>query len=237
MIRVSLRIILIVLTFYFIPCLSHARDSVFESGEINSLEQAQEISNPLLAKMIYGRIDDEGEVDFYKFTFSQETTLPVEIFVPQKKEYQNFQPSLVVLGPNFIKDGTKLPFALPRGNGVVLLNSQGAYSQTFNDKATLTSYLRRAVTEADFKKDQLYYLAVFDNSGGRGVYVIKIGEEEVWGPREVLNAGRAIVRLKLGRWHLAKSIGIIMAMIVALITLIRLQRSQKTEEERLEQEI
>ncbi len=238
MIMPYLRIIfLILLAFCLVPCPSYARDSIFEKGEINSIKNAQEISDPYFVKMIYGFINDPGEADFYTFKFSKDVTLPVEVFVPNKKGSENFKPSLAIIGPNFIRAGKPLPFLIPEDSGVVMINNlYDTSAKIFNDRATLTSYVPIARSEVDFSKDQLYYFAVFSESSATGMYALKIGQEELWGAREILNAGKAIAKIKLGSNYFAKSIGVFAGVFIIAVIIAK-SRRLSIREDKIEDEI
>jgi hypothetical protein len=59
----------------------------------------------------------------------------------------------------------------------------------------------------------------------------------MWGAREVVNTGRAIIRIKLGRGHIAKSIGIVIAIVIAALVVIKSQRTKRKKEDETEEEI
>ncbi|MBU4332283.1 hypothetical protein KKD19_03630 [Patescibacteria group bacterium] len=237
--RIHIKIILIILSFSLIPCLTFARESIFKQEEINSIEQAQEIAEPRHRTMIYGQVEEPGVPDFYKFTFPKDITLPIEVLVPLKEKYKDFRPSLIIIGPNFIENKAPLPFLIPEGSRAVILEgAQAKYEEIFKDKFTLTSYAIRTRSEIDFVKNRPYFLAVFDERGQTGMYVIKIGQEEIWGAQQVIDTSRALIRMNLGRASTLKTVGIVMAFVLAvLVVIVRLRGPKKTEDEKFEEEI
>jgi hypothetical protein len=143
---------------------------------------------------VYSWIDTGGagpatDVDAYAFSISEPTSVYVEAIVPVCPGYEDFRPSFALVGPGLPTAPADLPFTVPNGYGAVVVDDPGevpreTYFEPFGGKSYYQGpVLSRAVSTAG--EYTVYY---WDPQQSGGDYVAVLGDQEIWGLRDIIRA-------------------------------------------------
>src|SRR5690554_3079952 len=80
------------------------------------------LANPDISWAIYADLKG-GEVDYYQFQVSEQgLDFFTQLLVPTRKEYEDFRPTLALIGPGLpsVAD-QELPFTIPQDAGAIVL--------------------------------------------------------------------------------------------------------------------
>jgi hypothetical protein len=171
--------ILIMLMLLFITnAVSHVP---ITGGENNSLETAIEVIEPTKSWAIYDEIHEPGESKYYKFTMEQGQRLKISLFVNKK----GFTPGVVVMGKGLTSQGL-LPSGVEVPTGYDYLVFEGEKTNTREyEPFTPSSYYFSADVDINITTNDVYYIAVFDESN-HGKVGIAIGFVETFSVTEWL---------------------------------------------------
>jgi hypothetical protein len=154
----------------------YAHIPVFSSN-IDSLSRAVFIEDPLVSHTIYGKLDEEGQVDYVKFNASKGDILYVEMTLPAIGGNEGFKPSFAVIGRGLPNTRVKTDFTLPDTYGFALFNS-GYDNEKLYEPYTQTSYIRRQNVRMVAPASGEYYIAIFSPENSSGKYCLNIGYKD-----------------------------------------------------------
>jgi hypothetical protein len=177
--KIRIYMILIMLMLLFITnAVSHVP---ITGGENNSLETAIEVIEPTKSWAIYDEIHEPGESKYYKFTMEQGQRLKISLFVNKK----GFTPGVVVMGKGLTSQGL-LPSGVEVPTGYDYLVFEGEKTNTREyEPFTPSSYYFSADVDINITTNDVYYIAVFDESN-HGKVGIAIGFVETFSVTEWL---------------------------------------------------
>jgi hypothetical protein len=171
--------ILIMLMLLFITnAVSHVP---ITGGENNSLGTAIEVIEPTKSWAIYDEIHEPGESKYYKFTMEQGQRLKISLFVNKK----GFTPGVVVMGKGLTSQGL-LPSGVevPTGYNYLVFDGEKTNTREY-EPFTPSSYYFSADVDINITTNDVYYIAVFDESN-HGKVGIAIGFVETFSVTEWL---------------------------------------------------
>jgi hypothetical protein len=150
-------------------------------GENNSLGTAIEVIEPTKSWAIYDEIHEPGESKYYKFTMEQGQRLKISLFVTKK----GFTPGVVVMGKGLTFQGL-LPSGVevPTGYNYLVFDGEKTNTREY-EPFTPSSYYFSADVDINITADDVYYIAVFDESN-HGKVGIAIGFVETFSVTEWL---------------------------------------------------
>lgn len=176
----------------------------FQTANNNSFEKAAHIDDLTIPKLIYGRLEAAGEVDFYTFTVLEKTKLPIKLLVPYTAELVNLHPTLVILSQDVPATPQKLPFVYPEEQkALVIQNPNQTQQQVYYDKISFEYFFAGPEIELDFSPEYEYTLAIFDPLQKTGTYALGLGNE---GARDVSSYFQSInglfrVKMQTSDWQ------------------------------------
>ncbi len=122
--------------------------------------------------------------------------------VPSCAPYANILPQVALVGPiqeKLVKlsPDIALPFTLEEGQGVYLLGND-QQGEVFKENFSGTSYWQQQKAEFILTKPGDYRIFVWEAQGQIGDYVLVFGDKEIFGPQEIVQAGKRINFLRQG---------------------------------------
>lgn len=154
-----------------------AHEILFERGLNNSHISAEEIEETGEAKYVFGVLSKGLDtIDYYRIIPREPATqLTVELFVPTRKEYADFHPSLIFSDPLITRMiGGQIPGNFPEDFGGRIVKWPGENTNEVTETAVFSRLWVGPKRTVNLGKDSLF-LAIYDPQGGGGRYVIKLG--------------------------------------------------------------
>lgn len=164
----------IILTVFSIRVYAHI--PVFSSN-INSISRAVFIEDPIVSHTIYGKLDEEGQVDYVKFIANKGDILYVEMTLPAINGNTGFKPSFAVIGRGLPNTHINIAFTLPDTYGFALFNA-GYDNEKLYEPYTQTSYIRKQSVRMIAPASGEYYIAIFSPENNKGKYSLNIGYKD-----------------------------------------------------------
>ncbi len=205
------------------------------------------VPDAAVSRAVYGTLADDAAFDAWILDVSVPSGTPIEILVPKAAKHAAFRPSFAVVGPGLASSGEVPEFIAERlatayGNGsgpraattgVIAVSDPGATPRTtFYEPFSFTRYFEGGKTRVDLQPGAVYYLIVYDPSGGHGEYALGVGEAEKFTARDAAASVVAVARLKLGLYgqgafsrRAAVVIGVVaLALVSFIVYLVRRRR-------------
>ncbi|MGD1837519.1 MAG: hypothetical protein ACPKPY_05620 [Nitrososphaeraceae archaeon] len=202
LLQVFLSVIILLLFIIDDNAEGHKLIDTSENDNNNNFENALEIPNHTISWAIYQELI-RGEIDakFYKFQNEQiNSSLYVQLTIPEIEKYKAFTPSLAILEPQFNSNNVSinmrndnytayqnnndiLPFEIPQNYRILLKTDyQGPIpSPIFYEPFTQTSYWERQEIRTEIQNLGTYYIVVFNNNNTsieEGKFALAVGEVE-----------------------------------------------------------
>ena len=208
---------------------------------------AVKIPDAAVSRAVYGTLMDDAPFDAWILEVSVPTSTPVEMLVPKARKYKEFRPSFAVVGPGLGSSGEVPDFIAERlataygtgseppaaQTGAIVVPDPGVTPRaTFYEPFSFTRYFEGGKTRVALQPGTVYYLIVYDPSGGHGEYALGVGQAEKFTARDAAASVVAVARLKLGlygqgtfSWRAAVVIGVAALVLVSVIVyLVRRRR-------------
>ncbi|MEP7200556.1 MAG: hypothetical protein ABI874_12115, partial [Chloroflexota bacterium] len=162
-------------------------------------ETATPIADADVSWAVYAQLSEVGEVNYYTFTGKRGMEVEIAMSVPKIDSTRDFGVTVALLGKGFSRDNPRTPFALRDGEGFVSApDSAHDEMKVFNEEFTGTVYWTRQTLRATLPADDTYTIAVYNERGQLGKYVLAIGEREEFGVQDLLDFPR--VRSTVQQW-------------------------------------
>jgi len=163
-------------------------------------EQAAQVADPTHASTAtYGRLDEPGEVDFYKFTAAKAETIPAEALVPVRPSNADFRPAVAVLGRHFPETpGLTLPFNAPEGFRAVVVHAPEGGRSYFYEPYSQERLYRGGEARVPLVPGETYYVAVYEPRRRTGSYSLGLGTVEQFEDVSKVGLVWNVLALKLG---------------------------------------
>lgn len=206
--------ILILITIIFTSTIVFAHKPIYTDEGATTIQNAQKIDEPEISWAIYGELTEENDVYFYKVEGKKGMDLYVQMTIPKIKGNENFTPTIGVLGKEFEKTKDELPFEVPEGYGVKIIEPTEV-KRDFFEPFTQTNYLMRQEETIKLKNDDTYYIAVYDKEKRSGKYTLAVGKEEEFGMKDALMFPYTWLRVRL--WYNTSQTFLIIGGVILLI--------------------
>ncbi|MBU1448738.1 hypothetical protein KKF45_02755 [Patescibacteria group bacterium] len=145
----------------------------FKKQPFDTLEASGVFRDPQIRRIVYGRLDHEGDVDYYTFTTTRGTPIRISLRTPVADRDSN--PMLVVFGPGLPTPTTDPGIGIGETNGAIVgTTGRDARTAVFM-LASLTTFYLGPHIETVTPQDGTYAVAVTDRSGSVGRYVLEVG--------------------------------------------------------------
>jgi len=141
------------------------------------------VGDPTNASMaIFGKLTTKHEVDMYVFGPRSNTSIPIELTVPARKELIPFRPVLIVIAKGLNETGGgDVPFALPLSYDSLVIPSPREYDRAkVFDTFAFDQFFSGTKKTIDASARSLYFVAVWEPNGYVGPYKLIIGEKNYW---------------------------------------------------------
>ena len=171
--------VLTVIFFLAIPfVLAHAP---LGTGDNESLDQATIIPDPSKSWALYSQLNSDGDAQYYTFNLTTEQKIHVTMYKSMRPEDANFNPRLVIIGPDVAAQG-EIPaqITIPLNSNAQLV-SQTEPTPTYEPFSPGT-FIGLADETLDNPTPGTYYLIVYEQSDAPtgGNYGIAVGERETY---------------------------------------------------------
>ena len=162
-------------------------------------ETAIRIADPGVSWAVYAQLSEAGEVDYYTFAGKRGMKVEIAMSVPKIEATRDFGVVVALAGRSINGGDLPSPMVLREGEGFVSA-PDSAHDETklFNEDFTGTVYWTRQTLRATLAADELYTIAVFNDRGKTGKYVLAIGEREEFGVQDLLDFPN--VRARVQQW-------------------------------------
>jgi hypothetical protein len=144
---------------------------------------------------VYAWLETDGEnptkdVDVYRFEINEPARIYAELLVPVCPAYRDFVPWFLLAGPGLPAPEMDLPFEIPEGAGVIVMENvvPGSERETFYEPFGAKSYYSGPVLDQVVEAPGVYYLYFWDPHQTGGDYVGVLGWKEIWTPRDIARA-------------------------------------------------
>jgi len=128
------------------------------------------------------------DIDVYVFQINAPSRIYLELLVPVCNGYQEFVPWFGLVGPQLPEPQEPLPFDLPPGYGVIVMQNvlPGEPRETFYEPFGGKSYYEGPVFDEIIDIPGTYYVYFWDPYQSGGDYVAVLGWQEIWRPRDII---------------------------------------------------
>jgi len=148
------------------------------------------------SKAIYSWLENDGvnpckDIDVYKLKVLRPLNMYIGLIIPVIDDfYEEFVPWFALVGPNLPVPRQYLPFDIPDGYGVIVIENvnPGEPRETFYEPFGGKSYYEGPEFEEKLNETGTYYVYCWDPYEQGGDYTIVIGNLEIWGPLDIVRA-------------------------------------------------
>lgn len=176
----------ILLIFSSFPVFVYAHNPVIENinGKNKNNESEISIKDPTkTSTAIYGKLEEPGEVDVYKFKAEKNDTLPIEVLVPKWSGMDYFAPSFV-----FFEDE----------NEIIKVDTSYENRNVFHEPFSFEYLYHGNETNIEVSAGKTYYVKIFSPENKIGYYTLAIGTIENFSDTSFLSVLKNISIMKLG---------------------------------------
>lgn len=152
------------------------------------------------SKALYGWLD-RGDVDYYAMALEEPASIYTHSLVPECREYLGFRVTYAIIGPGLPRPEHALPFSIDGDEGAIIVSdpdSPGPRPTTY-EMFSARSYFRGPDHRHDASRPGTYRVAVWNESGASGDYVLVIGDEERFDAEDFERAARYTEVIREGR--------------------------------------
>lgn len=160
-------------------------------------ENAQVITDVFSNTAVYGKLRGEIPIDIYKFVPDRDGEQTISLFTVREEVGEGSDPILILMDPTDATETRELGLPLPAENYHSALIAQETTGRRSSEPFLLQSYVVSAEQRIALQKDQEYYLIVLDPGRQAERYVVKFGDEKVWGAGDFFG--------KMGTWFKIKT--------------------------------
>lgn len=176
--RKSLLPLILLLAMIVVPVSAH---SPIIAGGNDSPGRAVMIDDPAKSWAVFSYLPGGAAAHFYKFEINEGGRIYFTLQIsPESKEW-GFSPLIAIIGPGMPDRMETLPFEVPEGSGVLVIEGTPADS-AYYEGFTPTVFYKVVSYSSEAPATGTYYLAVFDEIPGS--YSLAIGYKEEFTPYE-----------------------------------------------------
>jgi hypothetical protein len=144
-------------------------------------ENAQVISDVFSTTAVYGKLTGEIPIDIYKFTPDRDGEQTISLYTLKEESGPSSEPLLIIMDPTDATEAKELGLPLPSDEYHSATIAQDTTGRTTSEPVLLQSYVVSAEQRITLAKDKAYFLIVLDPGRLATHYVVKFGDEKVWG--------------------------------------------------------
>lgn len=137
-------------------------------------------------------LDYSDDIDVFEFQVkNNKVRVYVEIIVPVIDDiYEDFLPCYALLGPGLPEYSNPLPFEIPDGYGVILMENfePGEERTKFYEPFGGKSYYDGPILDMNVTEAGTYYVYTWDPYNVGGDYTLVFGKKEIFGFFDILRA-------------------------------------------------
>jgi len=192
--------------------------------ENHSPSTAYEISNPDKSWAIYTALENEGAVDYYRFTRAGGQKIQVSLIIPESPSDSGFLPSFALLGPGLIPDEhVNDHIEVPSSYGSIMINGSDP-GQAVYEPFTPGWFYEVGDLTMSAPEDGIYFIAVFNPAHHDDVdshmhqdanYALIVGYLEAFSPLELILIPYSVQEIY--SWEGQNQFIIFLPMILALV--------------------
>ncbi|MEN3035388.1 MAG: hypothetical protein ABC537_03695 [Candidatus Methanosuratincola sp.] len=160
---------------------SAAAHSPIIPGGNETLDQAISIDDPAKSWAVFSRIPGDWTAQFYKFEMNEGDRIYFVLQISPEAKESGFSPIIAIIGPGMPDPPEGLPFQVPEGSGVLVIEGTPADFASY-EGFTPTVFFRVASYSSPAPATGTYYLVVFSETPGS--YSLAIGYKEEFTPCE-----------------------------------------------------
>lgn len=193
--KINLLSILVILSFFsfsvsaHVPYFEHTDYSEDSPRIIRKMVEQSKAFYSWLEKDDLNKSDD---IDVFEFQVrNRPVRIYVEIIVPVVEEYyKDFVPWYAVVGPGLPEYNDPLPFDIPEGYGVIVMENiePGEEREQFYEPFGGKSYYQGPVLDKNVTESGTYYVYTWDPHELGGDYVLVFGKREIFGLFDIIRA-------------------------------------------------
>jgi len=162
-------------------------------------ETAIRIASAEVSWAVYAQLSQPGEVGYYTFSGKRGMQVEIMISVPKIDSTRDYGVTVALIGRGLNRGEPQTALPLRDGEGFVSApDSAHDETKVFNEEFTGTVYWTRQTLAATLPADDTYTIAVFNERGQTGKYVLAIGKREEFGVQDVVDFVR--VRARVQQW-------------------------------------
>ena len=148
-------------------------------------------------KAFYSWLENDGvnpceDIDVFKFEIrDRPLNIYIERIVPVVDDfYKNFVPWFALVGPGLPEPTQQLPFSIPEGYGVIIKENvqPGTEREKFYEPFGGKEYYSGPIFDEEISESGTYYIYCWDPYNNGGDYVLVIGNEEFFGPFDIIRS-------------------------------------------------
>jgi len=156
-----------------------AHQPFFEDADITP-DNPWQIKDPTISTAVYSTLETPEDVDYISFNGSKGEVVLLSITIPQISGQENFTPTMALMGPGLPDGNLPARVVRPMDTGVLVLPPP-VNATAFFEPFSRTSYWTRQEQNVTMPASGRYLVAVWDEQGMLGRYVLVIGYMEVAG--------------------------------------------------------
>ena len=174
----------LILLSLFMPTGAFAHKLIPTDGSNIDYETALDIPDPVISWAMYEELKDRPL--YYKFESEKGDRLFSSIVIPKLERFEEFTPSLVLIGPEtflelvdelrVLESTRDFEYTLPEGYTAYVFDYTGQIPSTeFYEPFGQVTYWERQEIDLQIEAPGTYYIAVFDKDGNSGKLALAIG--------------------------------------------------------------
>ncbi len=192
---INLVCILVILSFLTFSVSAHV--PYFEHNDYSKenprvIRKMVEQSKAFYSWLEKDNLNKSDDLDVFEFEVkNRPVRIYVEIIVPVVEGYyENFVPWYAVVGPNLPEYNDPLPFDIPEGYGVIVMENvePGEQREQFYEPFGGKSYYQGPVLDKNVTEPGTYYVYTWDPYETGGDYVLVFGKREIFGLFDIIRA-------------------------------------------------
>ncbi len=172
------------------------------AGGNDSLDRAVFIDDPAKSWAVFSSLAAGGTAQFYKFEMSEGDRIYFMLQISPESRESGFSPLIAIIGPGMPSPPDALPFEVPEGSGVLIIEGRPSDSASY-EGFTPAVFYRVVSYSSPAPATGTYYLTVFGETPGS--YSLAIGYKEEFTPYEwaIIPINQLLIYLWSGQSPLA----------------------------------
>jgi hypothetical protein len=170
---------------------------VLSDGTAVDPNHAITIADVQVSRVVYHEVTAASPQVWMTFEVAAPQSLDVQIGVPYIDRHASYRPAVAIIGPGLPSAPPDLPFSVPAGSGVLVLDSANVTTpEVFDEPFSGTRSWIMAHQQVELPAAGRYYVVGYDPAGAPGKLWVALGTEERFTLDDIRNlpASLAVVR-------------------------------------------